>query len=94
MPKPPSKQSLFRSMWQTNRNAPANLLPSLNAPQIKQPLAKHRDDDFYSRGELEAIRVLLARANARIRARGSVRESLAWGGDIVSEIKRFGLPCL
>ena len=93
MAKAPSTQSLFRAIKPADRAAPATLLPGLDAPQVKPPLAERRADDFYATGEPEAIRALLARDGARLKDLGHAWEPAAGAGDITRELVRFGLTC-
>lgn len=64
-------------------------------PESRKPAPdKRRADDFYPTGQPEAIRALLARDGARIRACGDVWEPACGDGALVREIRGAGIPCV
>lgn len=88
-----SAKSLFRA---TRPKAAADARQDrlLDAPAVAPQRADlRRADDFYPTGQPEAIRALLARDGAAIRACGGVWEPACGDGALVREIRAAGLPC-
>jgi len=63
-------------------------------PRASKPIEQdRRANDFYPTGQPEAIRALLAKDGARIRALGAVWEPACGDGALVREIRGAGIPC-
>jgi hypothetical protein len=85
-----SAKSLFRA----TRSKPKTGETLFPVVDHRKPESARRDDDFYPTGQPEAIRALLARDGARIRALGGVWEPACGDGALVREIRSTGLPCV
>ena len=85
-----SAHSLFRATKAKPENGP---LLAFELPKTAPPNRHRREHDFYSTGQPEAIRALLARDGDAIRACGSVWEPACGDGALVRPIREAGIPC-
>lgn len=98
---PPSAKPLFRAISGRGRAVgPRDGLPlplAVDTPQTPSQDAAARSErralDLYPTGEPEAIRGLLARDGALLRALGCAWEPAAGYGHLSREIEAYGLPC-
>ncbi|MBN9569002.1 MAG: hypothetical protein J0H79_15530 [Alphaproteobacteria bacterium] len=93
---PRSSKSLFRAISGRGSREKVHRetgLAGLEIEEVPQAPEERRALDLYPTGEPEAIRGLLARDGARIRALGRVWEPAAGYGHLSHEIEAFGLPC-
>ncbi len=93
----PSAKPLFRAISGQGSTVkeplPLPLMPE--APiHVRPRVEARRAEDFYPTGQPEAVRGLLARDGARIRACGSVWEPACGDGALVREIRAAGITCL
>lgn len=86
-----SAKSLFRAM--KAKPKPGPLLPMDLPAKGRDKPASRRDKDFYPTGQTDAIRALLARDGAIIRACGTVWECACGDGAMVKPIRESGIPC-
>jgi hypothetical protein len=84
-----SAKSLFRA---TKAKRPALGRGLMDLHDQTAPQAPRRTDDFYPTGQPDAIRALMARDGARIRACGSVWEPAVGDGALAREMESMGLP--
>lgn len=96
MKRAPGTKPLFRAISGRARRENAHReteLAGLAVGAVPQAPRERRVLDLYPTGEPEAIRGLLARDGARIRALASVWEPAAGYGHLSREIEAFGVPC-
>jgi hypothetical protein len=84
-------KNLFRAT--KAKPLPVESFPDLDLPLQKAPEETRRAHDFYTTYQPEPIRALLHRDGDVIRACGGVWEPACGAGDMVREIRDFGLPC-
>lgn len=92
-----SAKPLFRAM--KAKPKPDAAQATMGFPDLAQAAAAgvsdiRRKDDFYPTGQPDAIRALFAYDGDAIGACGSVWEPACGAGDLVREIRAFGMPCV
>lgn len=85
-----SAKSLFKAM--KPKPLPHPVL-AMDMPKQAKPKAERRAEDFYPTAQPEAMRGLLALDGAFIRSLGAVWEPACGDGQLVREIRAYGLPC-
>ena len=83
-----------KSLFKATRRKRVEPGPALLDVEESTRTAEHRRrHDFYPTVQTDAIRALLSRDGARIRALGAVWEPACGSGDLVVPIRQEGIPC-